>query len=59
LREFFASATIAALVDLPFVFVFAVIVWLMGGVAAVPAGDWRGAGNRGWDLACNGRLRLQ
>ena len=36
LREFFASATVAALVDLPFVFVFAGIVWMMGGVTAVP-----------------------
>lgn len=36
LREFFASATITALVDLPFVFVFAFIVYLLGGIVAAP-----------------------
>lgn len=36
LREFFASATIAALCDLPFVFVFAGIVYILGGPVAIP-----------------------
>ncbi len=36
LREFFASATITTLVDLPFVFVFAGVVYMLGGVVAVP-----------------------
>ncbi|MDF1740281.1 MAG: type I secretion system permease/ATPase [Verrucomicrobiales bacterium] len=36
LREFFASATITALIDLPFVFVFAFIVYLLGGIVAAP-----------------------
>jgi ATP-binding cassette subfamily C protein LapB len=36
LREFFASATITALIDLPFIFVFAFIVYLLGGIVAVP-----------------------
>lgn len=36
LREFFTSATIAALFDLPFVFVFAGIIYLLGGVVAIP-----------------------
>jgi len=38
LRDFFASASITALVDLPFVFFFIGIIWLIGGpVAIVPA----------------------
>ncbi|MCB1235427.1 MAG: type I secretion system permease/ATPase [Verrucomicrobiae bacterium] len=36
LREFFTSATVAALVDLPFVFVFAGFVYLLGGIVALP-----------------------
>ncbi|MEM0969763.1 MAG: type I secretion system permease/ATPase, partial [Verrucomicrobiota bacterium] len=36
LREFFTSATVAALVDLPFIFVFAGIVFLLGGPVAIP-----------------------
>ncbi len=36
LREFFTSATIAAIFDLPFVFVFAGIIYLLGGVVAIP-----------------------
>ncbi|MEM7011897.1 MAG: ATP-binding cassette domain-containing protein, partial [Verrucomicrobiota bacterium] len=36
LREFFTSATMAALIDLPFVFVFAFIVFLLGGPVALP-----------------------
>lgn len=36
LREFFTSASISALFDLPFVFLFAGIVFLLGGAAAVP-----------------------
>ncbi len=36
LREFFASATVAAFVDLPFVFVFAFIIYLLGGITALP-----------------------
>ena len=38
LRDFFTSATLVALVDLPFVFLFIAVVWLIGGpVALVPA----------------------
>ncbi len=38
LRDFFTSATLVTLVDLPFVFFFIAVVWLIGGpVAAVPA----------------------
>ena len=38
LREFFTSATITTLVDLPFVFFFIAIIWYIGGpVAYVPA----------------------
>jgi len=38
LRDFFTSATLVTLVDLPFVFFFIAIVFLIGGpVAAVPA----------------------
>ncbi len=36
LREFFASATITTLVDLPFVFVFAAVVYKLGGIVALP-----------------------
>ncbi|MEM7697455.1 MAG: type I secretion system permease/ATPase [Verrucomicrobiota bacterium] len=36
LREFFTSATIVALVDLPFVFLFAGVVYLLGGIVAAP-----------------------
>lgn len=36
LREFFASATVGALVDLPFIFFFVGIVYLLGGVTALP-----------------------
>jgi ATP-binding cassette subfamily C protein LapB len=38
LRDFFTSATVVTLVDLPFVFLFIAIVWLIGGpLALVPA----------------------
>lgn len=38
LRDFFTSATVTTLVDLPFVFFFISIIWLIGGpVALVPA----------------------
>jgi len=38
LRDFFTSATVVTLVDLPFVFFFIAIIWLIGGpVALVPA----------------------
>ncbi len=38
LREFFSSAALVALVDLPFVFLFVGVIWLIGGpVAVVPA----------------------
>lgn len=37
LREFFSSSSLLALVDLPFVFIFVAIVWLVGGpLALVP-----------------------
>ncbi len=39
LREFISSATLAGLVDLPFIFLFIFIIWLIGGpVAFVPLG---------------------
>jgi len=38
LRDFFTSATVVTLVDLPFVLLFIAIVWLIGGpIALVPA----------------------
>lgn len=38
LRDFFTSATVVALVDLPFILLFIAIMWLIGGpVALVPA----------------------
>jgi ATP-binding cassette, subfamily C, bacterial LapB len=38
LREFFTSATVVTVVDLPFVLLFIAIVWLIGGpIALVPA----------------------
>ncbi len=37
LRDFFTSATMATIIDLPFVFVFVAIIWVIGGpVALVP-----------------------
>ena len=37
LREFFASATIVALVDVPFILLFLVVIWMIGGpVVIVP-----------------------
>lgn len=35
-REFFTSATVATLIDLPFIFLFVGIVFLLGGIAALP-----------------------
>lgn len=35
LRDFFTSATLASLVDLPFLALFVAIVWMIGGVVAV------------------------
>ncbi len=38
IRDFFSSATIVSVVDLPFVLLFVLVVWLIGGVVAlVPA----------------------
>jgi ATP-binding cassette subfamily C protein LapB len=38
LRDFFTSATLVALIDLPFILLFVAIVWLIGGpIAIVPA----------------------
>ena len=38
LRDFFTSATLVAVIDLPFIFLFVGIVWLIGGpIALVPA----------------------
>ena len=37
-REFFASATLATLVDLPFIALFIAVIWMIGGpIALVPA----------------------
>jgi len=37
LREFFTSATVATLVDLPFIFIFIAVIWVLGGpVGIVP-----------------------
>ena len=37
-REFFASATMATLVDLPFIALFIAVIWMIGGpIALVPA----------------------
>lgn len=37
LRDFFTSATMATIIDLPFIFVFIAIIWVIGGpVAVVP-----------------------
>lgn len=38
LRDFFTSATLVAVVDLPFIFLFVAVIWLIGGpLALVPA----------------------
>ncbi|MBF0621827.1 MAG: type I secretion system permease/ATPase [Magnetococcales bacterium] len=38
LRDFFTSATLAAVIDLPFIFLFIWVLWMIGGsVAMVPA----------------------
>jgi len=38
LRDFFTSATLVAVIDLPFIFLFVLIVWLIGGpIAIIPA----------------------
>ena len=38
LRDFFTSATITTLIDLPFIFFFIFVIWLVGGpVAIIPA----------------------
>jgi len=34
-REFFTSATLTSLIDLPFVFLFILIIWLIGGPLAI------------------------
>jgi len=34
-REFFTSATLSALIDLPFTFLFVLIIWMLGGSLAV------------------------
>lgn len=35
LRDFFTSATLTSLVDLPFLIVFVAIIWIIGGVVAI------------------------
>jgi len=36
LKEFFTSATVAAIVDVPFVFLFVGVVYMLGGIVAIP-----------------------
>ncbi|MCK4608681.1 MAG: type I secretion system permease/ATPase [Gammaproteobacteria bacterium] len=35
LRDFFTSATVTTLVDLPFIFIFVAIIWMIGGIIAI------------------------
>lgn len=35
IREFFTSGTISSIVDLPFVFVFLIVIWLVGGALVI------------------------
>ncbi|WP_407495991.1 type I secretion system permease/ATPase [Pseudooceanicola sp. MF1-13] len=38
LRDFFTSATVIAMVDLPFIFLYIFVIWLIGGPLALVAG---------------------
>ena len=47
LRDFFNSASITALVDLPFLLFFIAVIWLLGGPGGAGAGGGGAAGRRG------------